>query len=80
MKSKTFSVIISTVDKGTCKRSLTIGQIELLFLVCADCKLINFNKKYFDLRFTFYGGDFNRAVTVKWVPLGYWKKFDMHEI
>jgi len=70
---KKFPVLISSVD-GKFKRSLTMSQIEVLFISSASVE-IQFHRKYFNLGMTFYAGEFNKAVVVKHLPNGYMNKF-----
>ena len=81
---KKFPVLISGID-GSCKRSLTMGQIEVLFVIAAKQVIIHHKRSTFDLQMTFYGqvdvadGDrvYNKAVTVIKLPNGYLPKFTL---
>lgn len=74
-KVKKYAVLISTMDGG-CKRSLTMTQIETLW-ICAGTSSMEMKKKYFTLRLTFWSGEFNKAVVIKKLPLGYTNKFKL---
>lgn len=70
---KKFPVLISGTN-GSCKRSVTISQIEVLFIIAALVK-IEEHRKYFNITMTFYGGEFNKSVKCKRIPNGYLSKF-----
>ena len=72
---KTFAVFAG-IGEYSVKRSLTMKQIEVLFLVCMNATLDK-HRKYFNLTMTFYNGEFNKAVTVKRLPNGYLSKFEL---
>jgi len=74
---KKFAILISSPDIG-CKRSLTFSQIEVLWVICAS-STIEPHRKYFNLTMAFYAGEFNKAVTVKRLPIGYLAKFKMQK-
>lgn len=76
-KSKTFPVVISTVA-GACKRSVTMLQIEVLWITCKSFRTVK-HRNSFDLSMSFPNGELNKAVTVKKLPLGYLKKFTIAE-
>lgn len=72
---KKFPVLISSVD-GMCKRSVTMAQIEVLW-ISSGSSTINRHKKYFDLSMVFPGKEFLKAVQVKRLPNGYLNKFEI---
>lgn len=72
---KKFPVIIASVN-GSCKRSVTMAQIEVLWISSDLCQ-INRHKKYFDLTMTFPGKEFSKAIQIKKLPNGYLNKFSL---
>lgn len=73
---KKFAVSIAGVN-GSCKRSLTMAQIEILFVV-SDSHTFDKHRKFFNITFIIPGTDYNKAVTVKKLPNGYLPKFSMN--
>jgi hypothetical protein len=71
---KKFAVLIAGTN-GQCKRSLTMSQIEVLFVISAEAKIEMQRRKTFTLAMTFYGGEMNKAVKVFKLPNGYLQKF-----
>jgi hypothetical protein len=72
---KKFPVLISSVD-GMCKRSVTMSQIEVLW-ISSERHEIDRHRKYFNLTMTFPGKEFSKAVQVKRLPNGYMNKFEI---
>lgn len=72
---KKFAVIVSGVH-GSCKRSLPLTSIEILFITC-QAMHISKHRKDFDITFSFSTGELNKAVKVKKLPLSYLAKFSL---
>lgn len=58
------------------KRSVTMAQLEVLWLVAQHCS-IDKHRKWFNLQLAFPGTEFAKAITVKKIPNGYIKKFEV---
>lgn len=65
----------TTIGAYSVKRSVTIAQVEVLFLACVNAQLIK-GRKRFDLVLSFHAGDLYKAVTIKKIPNGYLGKFE----
>ena len=71
-------LVLINSGEHACKRSLTMAQIEVCFILCASLS-VDRHRKYFNLTLAFYGGEFNKAITIKRLPNGYLPKFTMQK-
>jgi hypothetical protein len=68
--------VLTQIHYKPVKRSLTMEQVEVLFLMAMNTTFEK-HRNYFNMTFTLPNGQYNKAVTVKKIPLGYLNKFEI---